>query len=530
MDAAAQLLSRPGEQPAVNKWIITLAVMIPTLIEILDTSVANVALNHIQGSLSAGQEEVTWVLTSYLVANAVVIPMSGWLARVLGRKRYLMGSLVMFTASSLLCGAATSLPQLIFFRILQGIGGGGLQPMSQAILLETFSARQRGLAMSIFGMGVVLGPILGPLLGGYLTDNFSWRWIFYINLPIGILALYMVQSFVFDPHYMERSEKGEKVDTVGLALLCLGIGSLQIVLDKGQTDDWFSSNFILALTLVSAVSLVTLVFWELAHERPIVDLRIFKNVSFATGNVVMFLGFFAFFGSIVLLPMFLQGLMGYTAFLAGLVLGPGGAVALFAMPMVGKLTERVDSRLLLGLGLIVNAAALWIMSGFNLHIDFATAVSARLLQGFGMPLFFVSLTYLTYATVPRMQMNNAAAIFNLLRNLGGSFGVAFVTTLLARRSQHHQSHLIQHLNDLSPNYTQHVNTLTQALNLKLGTLSDNVLMAKGLIYQQMQAEATALAFNDTFYIQGLLFLVLLLSLLLLRQPAHGSKPSPPPGH
>jgi len=345
-------------QNVVNKWIITLAVMIPTLIEILDTSVANVALNHIQGSLSAGQEEVTWVLTSYLVANAVIIPMSGWLARVLGRKRYLMASLILFTVSSLLCGAATSLPQLIVFRIIQGIGGGGLQPMSQAILLETFSARQRGLAMSIFGMGVVLGPIMGPLLGGYLTDNFSWRWIFYINLPVGILALYMVQTFVFDPHYQERREKGEKIDTIGLALLCLGIGCLQIVLDKGQTEDWFSSNLILVLSLVSAVSLVTLVFWELAHERPIVDLRIFKNVSFATGNVVMFLGFFAFFGSIVLLPMYLQGLMGYTAYLAGLVLGPGGGVALLAMPMVGKLTERVDSRLLLGIGLLVNAAAL----------------------------------------------------------------------------------------------------------------------------------------------------------------------------
>jgi len=505
-------------------------VMIPTLIEILDTSVANVALNHIQGSLSAGQEEVTWVLTSYLVANAVVIPMSGWLARVLGRKRYLMASLVLFTLSSLLCGAATSLAMLIFFRVVQGIGGGGLQPMSQAILLETFPARQRGLAMSIFGMGVVLGPILGPLLGGYLTDNYSWRWIFYINLPVGILALYMVQAFVFDPSYQERHEKGDKVDTVGLALLCLGIGCLQIVLDKGQTDDWFSSNFILALSLVSAVSLVTLVFWELSHERPIVDLRIFKNVSFATGNVVMFLGFFAFFGSIVLLPMYLQGLMGYTAYLAGLVLGPGGGVALLAMPVVGKLTERVDSRLLLGVGLLINAGALLIMSGFNLHIDFATAVSARLLQGLGMPLFFVSLTYLTYATIPREQMNNASSIFNLLRNLGGSFGVAFVTTILARRTQHHQSILGQHLNDLSPTYGIYVNKLTEVLNLKLGPLADNLRLAKGLIYLKMQQEAAALAFNDAFYIQALLFVGLLLSLLLLRQPKHGRKPGPPPGH
>lgn len=526
MTAAAQ----PGARPEVNKWIITLAVMIPTLIEILDTSVANVALAHIQGSLSAGQEEVTWVLTSYLVANAVVIPMSGWLARVLGRKRYLMLSLVVFTVSSLLCGAATSLGMLIFFRILQGIGGGGLQPMSQAILLETFPVRQRGLAMSIFGMGVVLGPILGPLLGGYLTDDYSWRWIFYINLPVGILALYMVQGFVFDPHYQERSEKGEKVDTVGLALLCLGIGSLQIVLDKGQTEDWFNSPFILVLSVVAAVSLVALVFWELAQERPIVDLRIFKNVSFATGNVVMFLGFFAFFGSIVLLPMYLQGLMGYTAFLAGLVLGPGGGVALIAMPVVGKLTERVDSRLLLGLGLLVNAYALWIMSGFNLHIDFDTAVTARLIQGLGMPLFFVSLTYLTYATVPREQMNNAASIFNLLRNLGGSFGVAFVTTLLARRAQHHQHTLTQHLNELSPVYTQHVDRLSQALSLKLGGLVDTAHMAKGSIYLQMQREAAALAFNDTFYIQAVLFVALLVSLLIIRKPPSGKRADPPPGH
>lgn len=518
-----------AERPEVNKWIITLAVMIPTLIEILDTSVANVALAHIQGSLSAGQEEVTWVLTSYLVANAVVIPMSGWLARVFGRKRYLLLSLIMFTASSLLCGAATSLPQLIFFRIVQGIGGGGLQPMSQAILMETFPARQRGLAMAIFGMGVVLGPILGPLLGGYCTDNFSWRWIFYINLPIGILALFMVGSFVYDPAYQERREKGEAVDYVGLALLCLGIGSLQIVLDKGQTEDWFSSTYIQVLSVVSAVSLVALVFWELAQEKPIVDLRIFKNISFATGNVVMFLGFFAFFGSIVLLPMYLQGLLGYTALLAGLVLGPGGGVALIAMPVVGKLTERVDARILLGVGLLVNAFALWYMSGFSLGIDFATAVTGRLVQGLGMPLFFVSLSFLTYATVPREQMNNASSIFNLLRNLGGSFGVAFVTTALARRTQHHQSHLAERLHELNPAYARKLADLTAWLDLKLGTATDHAMQAKAVLYAEMQRQATALAFNDVFFTQAVLFVLLLGALLLIRKPP-SRRGGPPPAH
>jgi len=507
-----------SQRPEVNKWLITLAVMIPTLIEILDTSVANVALAHIQGSLSAGQEEVTWVLTSYLVANAVVIPMSGWLARVFGRKRYLMLSLVVFTASSLLCGAATSLAQLIFFRVVQGIGGGGLQPMSQAILLESFPGRQRGLAMAIFGMGVVLGPILGPLLGGYFTDNYSWRWIFYINLPIGILALFMVSSFVFDPHYQERMGKGEKVDVIGLALLTLGIGCLQIVLDKGQTEDWFNSDFIMLLSMVSALSLVALVFWELTHERPIVDLRIFRNVSFATGNIVMFLGFFAFFGSIVLLPMYLQGLMGYTAFLAGMVLGPGGGVALVAMPVVGKLTERVDARLLLALGLLVNAYALWYMSGFNLRIDFATAVTGRIIQGFGMPLFFVSLSYLTYASVPRPQMNNASSIFNLLRNLGGSFGVAFVTTGLARRTQFHQARLSEHLSELNPMYQLGLSKVTAWLDLRLGTMADHTVQAKAALYATVQQQAAALAFNDVFYVQAVLFLALIAALAIIKKP------------
>ena len=310
------------EYRQVNKWLVTLSVMLPTLLEILDTSIANVALSHIQGSLSAGQDEATWVLTSYLVSNAVVIPMSGWLARLLGRKNYLLLSVTVFTLASMLCGMAVSLPMLIVFRVVQGIGGGGLQPMSQAILLESFPANQRGLAMAIFAMGAVLGPILGPLLGGYITDNYSWRWIFYINIPLGLAALGMIWSNVFDPPDMARRQQGERIDYMGLALLTVGLGCLQVVLDKGQQEDWFSSTFISVLAIVSVSSLVTFVVWELYEKNPIVDLRIFKDRSFAAGNVVMFFGFFAFFGSIVLLPMYLQSLMGYTAFLAGVVLGP----------------------------------------------------------------------------------------------------------------------------------------------------------------------------------------------------------------
>lgn len=508
----------PREPESVNHWLVTLAVMVPTLIEVLDTSVANVALKHIQGSLAAGEEEVTWVLTSYLVANAVVIPMSGWLARLMGRKRFLMLSIAVFTASSLLCGAATTLPQIILFRIFQGLGGGGLQPMSQAILMETFPPRQRGMAMGIFGLGVVLGPILGPLMGGYLTDNFTWRWIFYINLPVGLLALYLAGAFLFDPPYMERRSRGEAVDYLGLALLTTGIGALQIVLDKGQQDDWFSSPCIATLSVVSVVSLVALVFWELRHPSPVLDFRILRNRSFAIGTAVMFLGFFAFFGSIVLLPLFLQGLMDYTAYLAGLVLGPGGMLALVFMPVAGKLTERVDARWLLAFGMLVCAYSLYVMAGFNLHIDFGTAAFARVLQGIAMPFFFVSLSVVTFAYVPREVMNTASSLYNLLRNLGGSFGVAFVTTLLARRTQYHHSVLAENMTPLSTSYQSAFERIREGLAMQLGEVTDLAERTRALIYQLLQREAAALAFNDAFLAQAFIFLALSFCIWCMRRP------------
>lgn len=512
--------------PKVNKWLITASIMIPTMIEILDTSVANVALNHIQGSLSAGQEEVTWVLTSYLVANAVVIPMSGWIARFMGRKRYLLASLVVFTLSSMLSGAATSLWQIVLFRIVQGIGGGGLQPMSLAILMETFPPRQRGLAMGIFGMGIVVGPILGPLLGGYFTDNFSWRWIFYINLPIGILALFMIYSFIFDPPYQQLREKGEKVDYIGLTLLCLGLGSLQMVLDKGQLEDWFNSDFIVVFSVVGVAGIVLFVFWELRQKNPVLDLRIFKDASFATGNAVLFVGFFSFFGSIVLLPIYLQTLLGYTAYDAGLVLGPAGAISIVILPLVGKATERIDPRFLLGTGLLISAYALYYMSGFNLQIDFETAVISRVIQGLGMPFFFVSLSFVTMAYVPKERMNNASAIFNLLRNMGGSFGVAFVTTVLARRAQFHQHRLVDHLTPYDPRLSIPFNDLKDYLSTKLGTFGDQTQIAGAVIYRGLQREAASLAFNDAFFIQALLFLGLLGLLWIIRKPPMGPRTSP----
>ncbi|MFH1139399.1 MAG: DHA2 family efflux MFS transporter permease subunit [Pseudomonadota bacterium] len=501
-----------------NKWLITISVMIPTLIEILDTTVVNVSLTHIQGSLSAGQEEVTWVLTSYLVSNAVVIPMSGWLADLLGRKRYLITSVILFTASSLLCGLAASLPQLVFFRVLQGIGGGGLQPMSMAILMEAYPPEERGMAMAIYGMGIVVGPLLGPVLGGFLTDYYSWRWIFYINLPIGVLAVFMCRSFIFDPPGRKGLGPGATIDYLGLILLCVGLGSLQIVLDKGQTEDWFSSNLILTLSVLSLASLALLVFWELRQKNPVLDLRVLKDRSFAAGNLVMFTGFFAFFSSIVLLPSFLQNLLGYTALQAGLVLGPSGILTLFLMPISGRLTQTVDPRRLLAAGLLVNAYALYYMSGFNLEIDFFSAALGRVIQGAGMPFFFVPLSMVTMAYVSNERMNRASAMFNLVRNLGGSFGVAFVTTLLARRTQFHYLRMAEHLTPYDASLNLGVESLQNVLVPKFGVMTDTAHAAQAIIQGQMQRQAAALAFNDAFYFLGFLFLGLVLTLFITKRP------------
>jgi MFS transporter, DHA2 family, multidrug resistance protein len=511
------------ERPETNKWLVTLAVMLPTLIEILDTSVANVALPHIQGSLSASQDEVTWVLTSYLVSNAVIIPMSGWFARAIGRKKYLLASIVAFTASSILCGAATGLTEIVVFRVIQGIGGGGLQPMSQAILLETFPAEERGMAMGIFGMGAVLGPVLGPLIGGYLTDNYSWRWIFYINLPIGLIAIGLISAFVFDPSYQERRTRGEGIDYVGIALLSLGLGSLQIVLDKGQRDGWFSSHFILTLTIVSVVSLTALIFWELSRERPILDLKIFKDRSFATGNVIMFFTFFSFFGMLVLLPLFLQTLMGYTAFLAGLVLGPGGLLLLIVLPITGKLTERIDARILLALGLLITAYSGYYMSEFNGQIDFYTGMMGRVIQGVGMPLIFVPVTFVTMAYVPNERMNNASAMFNLLRNLGGSSGIAFASTLLEWRAQFHQARLVDHLTQFSLRLSVPLEQMKSYLDFKMGAFAGHTKLAMQAIYVELQRQAAILSFNDVFFIEACILVAMVGTLWIIRKPPIGGK-------
>ncbi|MGW8272313.1 MAG: DHA2 family efflux MFS transporter permease subunit, partial [Thermodesulfovibrionales bacterium] len=366
----------------MNRFLIAVTVMLPTLIEIIDTSIVNVSLDHIRGSLSAGIDEATWAITAYLVSNAIIIPMAGWLSRLIGRKMYLIASIVLFTVSSFLCGSAWSLQSLIVFRVVQGIGGGGLVPLSQSILLEAFPPSRHGTAMAIFGMGAMLGPIVGPLLGGWITDNWSWRWIFYINIPIGILSVILNAFVIEDPPYMKRVRM--RIDYGGLILLAVGLGSLQYVLDKGQQEDWFSSPLIVTFAIVSALSLVLLMINELLSDHPVVNLRLFRDRTFASGTVVMFFVFLNLFGSIVLLPIFLQTLMGYTSYHAGLVLGPGGLATLLSMPLAGRLVRRINPKHILISGIVVCSLTTYLMSLFSLRADFWTFVWPRFILGLGM--------------------------------------------------------------------------------------------------------------------------------------------------
>jgi DHA2 family multidrug resistance protein len=506
----------------VNKWIVALTVMLPTLIEIVDTSVVNVALDHIRGSLSSGIDESTWTITSYLVSNAIIIPMTGWLSRVFGRKRYLIFSIMLFTVSSFLCGSAWSLQSLVFFRILQGIGGGALQPLSQSILLETFLPRQHGMAMAIFGVGIMFGPIIGPLLGGWITDNWSWHWIFYINVPIGIISILMTMFFITDPPYMKRMKM--KIDYWGLAFLAIGLGCLQIVLDKGEREDWFQSGFIVTLGIISATSLILFIIVEMFAEHPIVNLKAFKSISFSTGNIVMFFGFFNLFASIVLLPIYLQTLMGYTATLAGLVLGPGGIATMVTLIIAGRLINKVNPKGILAFGIIVCAYATYLMSQFNLYADFYTVSWPRIVLGVGMGFFFIPLTTLTMSGIKKEDMGNATAIFNLLRNLGGSFGVAFVTTMLSRRAQFHQFRLVEYLTPFDTAYQMASHQSAQVLQYRgfEGSLSEYGSLAT--IYRQLMRQASMMSFNDVFYLTSII-MVCILPLVLLMKKGRGGAPS-----
>jgi len=503
----------------VNKWIVALSVVLPTLLEVIDTSVVNVSLGHIRGSLSAGLDESTWAITAYLVSNAIIIPLTGWLSRFFGRKRYLIFSVSLFTFSSFMCGSSRSLSNLVFFRVLQGIGGGALQPLSQAILLEAFPPAEYGMAMALFGVGILVGPIVGPVLGGWITDNWSWNWIFYINIPLGIISLIMIMLFIKDPSYLKKI--GEKIDYWGIALVVVGLGCLQVVLDKGQRLDWFSSASIVRLAVVSAVCLVLFIIVELKTSEPVVNLREFKDISFSGANIIQFTVFFVLFGSIILLPIFLQQLMGYNAFLAGLALAPGGIASMLAMPIAGRLVSRINPKIVLACGLLTTAYSVFTMARFNLYVDFDTVVWSRIIMGLGMGMVFVPLTTMAFTTIKKEEMGNATSIFSLLRNLGGSFGVAFVTTLLARRAQFHQFRFSEHLNPFDPRYQISAYKAMNILGPKAQGAANSA--ANGVIYQQLIRESSLFSFIDVFYISTVIMLCILPLVFLLKQTKNTDK-------
>jgi len=512
----------PANDPVskeINPWLIAIAVMSSTFMEVLDTTVVNVSLPHIAGNLSASTDEATWTLTSYLVANAIILPMTGWLATTFGRKRLLMLSVTGFTTASFFCGLAPSLPFLIFFRVIQGACGGGLQPLSQAILLESFPAEKRGQAMAFWALGIVVAPMLGPVAGGWLTDNYSWRWVFYINVPIGIIALLLTQAFVFDPHYLRKESKG--IDYWGIGLLVVGMGSLQIMLDKGQEDDWFSSQFIVTLAVLAVVGLGGLIIRELKAQHPIIDLGVFRYRSYAIGTFIMTVVGFVLYGSTVLLPLLMQELLGYTATHAGITNLPRGMASFLCMPLIGFLIGKVDSRKLLAAGFLTTAVAMYQISLFSLGVASSNFWLPLTIQGVGLSMIFVPLTTVTNDPVPKERMGNATSIFNLMRNIGASIGISMVETMQVRKAQMHINILDRHVNPANPQARQTIDGL-RALFMSHGKdAATATRQAYAAVWGTVQQQAAMLSYNDTFRLLAGMFLLMLPLLFLMRKPKKG---------
>jgi MFS transporter, DHA2 family, multidrug resistance protein len=505
---------------SINPWVIAVTVTLATFMEVLDTSIANVALPHIAGNLSAGSDESTWVLTSYLVSNAIILPLSGWFSSLLGRKRFYMACVALFTVSSFLCGLAPSLGMLVLFRILQGAGGGGLQPSEQAILNDTFPLAKRGMAFAVYGVAVVVAPTIGPWLGGWITDNFSWRWIFYINVPVGILSLLLTSVLISDPPYMKRTslKQGFRIDYIGIGLISLGLGSMQIILDKGQREDWLSSNFIRFFAVTMLIGIIAGIIWEWRQKEPVVDLHMLKNRNFAIATTAMFFLGFVLYASTVLIPQFLQQLLGYTAEMAGLALSPGGAVIMLMMPVAGFLVSRVDTRWMITFGCVVCALALFVMAGWNLNLDYSHAVKARMLQSFGLAFLFIPINVVAFAYVPREKTNMGTGIINLARNIGASVGIATVTTMLERRTQVHEARLVEHVNQYSLAYQNFVNGVHMRLVSAGSGASDAFAQAQGLVQATVQKQAAMLAFIDNFKLLGVVFFAVIPVLFFLQKP------------
>jgi DHA2 family multidrug resistance protein len=489
-------------RPSFNPWLIAVVVALAAFMEVLDTSIANVALPYIGGSLAASYDESTWVLTSYLVSNAIVLPISGWLAVRFGRKRFFVGCLMIFTLSSLLCGVAPSLGALLLFRIMQGAGGGGLQPMAQAILADSFPPQQRGLAFALYGITTIVAPTIGPTLGGWITFNYSWRWIFFINLPVGVLTLGLVLRLIEDPPYLSRLKSaGVKLDYIGIGLLTLGIGALQVVLDKGQEEDWFGSRFIVTLAIVAGICLPALVVWEWFYKDRVIEVRLFKSFNYFGANLMMFALGILLFGSLVLMPQFLQTLLGYTAELAGLVLSGGAVVLLLTMPIVGELTSKVQARYIIAFGWLCLAISMYYSTvRIDLLISLRSATWLRVTQVVGLGFLFVPITLVAYVGIPADKTNAVAGMINFMRNIGSSVGTSMVTTVIARRSQFHQSILVGHARAGNQIFQRALDGLTARLTSIGMSVPDAKAHAYARIYQALQAQAATLAYIDMFWL------------------------------
>ena len=491
-------------RPKVNPWLIAFIVSLAAFMEVLDTSIANVALPHIAGNLGASSDESTWVLTSYLVSNAIVLPVTGWFVSLLGRKRFFLICIVLFTISSLLCGIAPTLPILLLARVIQGAGGGGLQPMAQAILADTFPPEKRGLAFSVYGVTAIVAPSIGPTLGGWITDNYTWRWIFLMNLPVGILALFLLLTFVDDPPFLKRTTLREsKVDYVGFGLLAVGVGFLQIVLDKGQEEDWFGSHFIVALSIISVICLVGLVVWELHVKEPILDVRLFKIPNFATASLMMFMVGAASFSTTVLMPQFLQSQLGYTAEKAGIVLSMAAVILLIELPLVGRLTAQVQARSLMAVGWgLLTVAMFYSTRRIDLEISFVSAAWLRVAQYLPIGLIFIPATMVAYLGIPREKSNAVAGLVNFVRNIGSSVGTSAVTTILARRAQVHQEMLANHTGLVNPLLQNSTAGFAAQFSRGAGAAQGQAL-AYGHLYRVMQSQASVLSYIDTFWLLGI---------------------------
>ena len=515
-------------RPSHNPWAVALTVTLATFMEVLDTSIANVALPHIAGSLGASQEEATWVLTSYLVSSAIILPISGWISNRIGRKRFYMTCVALFTASSVLCGFAPTLPLLILARILQGLGGGGLAPSEQAILADTFSVAKRGQAFALYGMAVVVAPAIGPTLGGWITDNYNWHWIFFINLPIGIFSLWLSNRMVEDPPNIKARMKLKlPIDFTGLVLVASGVGCLEFFFDKGQEKDWFGDPMITTMACIATVLLVTFVWWEWRHPDPIVDIRLLQNRNFGTAVFLQLILGMVLFGSTVLIPQFLQTLLGYTAERAGMVLSPAGFVMMVMMFLAGRsLSWKIDPRLTVMLGYAATAAGLFNLTRLSLDTSFGTATLWRMLQVIGLPFIFIPISTLNYVGVPRSKSNQISSLSNFARNMGGSIGTALLTTFLARTAQTHQQTLASNSVPGSPAYTAYMSRVSGVFRDHGTSAAQSTQLATGYAYQQLQRQASMLSYKNAFAVLATLIFLLMPLPFIMRLPNKAEKPLP----